>query len=91
MNAKKIDSHWVSTIEAAKVLGVSRVTVFNRIKKGLIKAEKVGGVYLIAASELRRIMGEPRLLDDLERERIDAMVKRAVEQYGIALQMLGKE
>ena len=33
---------YLSTTEVAKLLEVSRVTVFNRIKSGEIKAEKIG-------------------------------------------------
>jgi|GEM_PF-1489654 len=44
---------FVSTTEAAKLLGVSTVTVFKRIQKGEIKAQKVGRNYLIPRSEIQ--------------------------------------
>ncbi|MBU0578287.1 helix-turn-helix domain-containing protein [Patescibacteria group bacterium] len=38
---------FISTAEAAKILGISRVSVFNKIKSGDIKAVKVGRNYII--------------------------------------------
>lgn len=48
---------FVSTTEAAKLLGVSSVTVFKRIQSGKIKAQKIGRNYLIPRSEIGK---EPR-------------------------------
>ena len=41
-----------TTKEAAKLLGISSVAVFNKIKNGKINAEKIGKNYLIPRSEL---------------------------------------
>lgn len=38
---------YISTTEAAKLLEVSTVTIFNMIKDGRIKAQKVGRNYII--------------------------------------------
>lgn len=78
-----------STIEASKVLGVSRMTVFNMIKGDRLRATKVGRNYVIGHHALEEALG--RELGDAERADIDATVKRAVEEFGDTLKKLAKE
>jgi excisionase family DNA binding protein len=87
-NAKKA---WLSTAQAAELLGVSRVTVFKRIKDGTLMAEKVGRNYVIAADEVDRFLGKRGPLSEEEKAQIDEAVEKAVQQYGTALRMLGRE
>jgi len=42
----------LSVMEFAQITGTSRITVFNRIKKGLIKAHQVGRHYVIARQDV---------------------------------------
>ena len=44
-----------TTIELAKLLGISRVAVFNRIKKGEIKAQKMGRNFVIFKKDMEDI------------------------------------
>jgi excisionase family DNA binding protein len=41
-----------STPEVAKILGVSRIAIFKKIKSGKLKAVKVGKGYVVAKEEL---------------------------------------
>ena len=91
MKDKTLAKQWVSTEQAAKLFGVSRVTVFNRIKKGQLKAEKIGRNYIISMSEVDRCLGRRGPLSEEEKMRIAETTRKAVEQYGAALRMLGKE
>lgn len=91
MDKKGKEKHWISTVKAAELLGVSRVTIFNRIKKGTLKADKVGRDYLISIEEIDRYLGKRGPLSEEEKARIDEAVKRAVKQYGTTLRLLGKE
>lgn len=84
-----IKKDFFTTSEVAKFLGVSRITVFKKIKAGNIKAEKIGRIYAIPREELRVILGET--LSDDQKEVITAGVKKAIKDYGRALEMLGKE
>jgi len=43
---------FLSTSELAKIIGISRVAVFKRIRKGEIKAYKVGPTFVISWDEL---------------------------------------
>ena len=75
-----------STIELAKILGISRVAVFNRIKKGKIKATKVGRSFVIAKKDLGDILSVG--ISDSDKEKINLAVKKTVKEYGETLKML---
>lgn len=77
-----------STTEVAKLIGVSRITVFRRIKSGRIKAEKIGRTYAIPREELGVILG--KTLTEEQKRIITAGVKKAIKDYGRTLEMLGK-
>jgi excisionase family DNA binding protein len=81
-------SEYLTTAEAAKELGVSRVTVFNRIKAGTIKAERFGRGFAIPREEVTK---NRRGLSEEDKKTIEESVKRAVKDYGVALKLLGKE
>lgn len=48
MKSKK----FYTTAELAKLLGISRIAVFNKIKKGLIKAQKMGRNFVIFKKDI---------------------------------------
>ena len=79
----------ISTTEAAKILGISREAVLKRIKKGRLKAKKVGRNYAIDRNEIADISGEE--LSTKQKEVITKSVKRVVKEYGETLKLLGKE
>jgi excisionase family DNA binding protein len=79
---------FLSTIEAAKILGVSRVTLFNRIKSGEIEATKVGRNYIIPRDEIMNIAKKKGELSDKKMTEIDKGVDRVVSQYGETLKLL---
>lgn len=54
-----------TTAELAEVLGVSRITIFNKIKKGEIKAQKMGRNFVIFKKDLGDI---EILISELYRE-----------------------
>lgn len=64
-------------------MGVSRVTVFNRIKKGQIVAQRVGHSYVVSKTEIEGLEKNGYLQDKV--------VKRVIEEYGETLKLLGKE
>lgn len=47
-----INKSFYTTVELAKLLGISRVAVFNRIKSGEIKAEKMGRNFVIFKKDI---------------------------------------
>lgn len=80
---------YVTIPELAKLLGVSRIAIYNRVKKGQIPATKIGRTYVITDETVAEILG--RKVTDQEKKRIDAAVNRTVREYGEVLKMLSKE
>ncbi|PIV17885.1 MAG: hypothetical protein COZ15_00980 [Elusimicrobia bacterium CG_4_10_14_3_um_filter_49_12_50_7] len=81
MSNKKL----LSTTQAAALLGISRVAVFNKIKKGEIKAVKAGRNYAIETDDVTG--GD---LTDEEKKNIAAAVDKTVAEYGEVLSKLGR-
>ncbi len=83
----------ISVAELAKLIGISRVAVFNKIKKGQIRAQKVGRAYVIQLEDVQHLLpskGEHILSEESKRDIIHA-VEKVVKDYGEALKLLGKE
>lgn len=83
---KKI-KNLISSAKAASILGVSRVTVFRKIKSGELKAVRIGRSLLVFADQLTDVR---RLTDDRKKE-IEETVRRAVDEYGETFRLLGRE
>ena len=79
----------LSTSELAKLLGISRIAVFKKIKKGEIKAAKIGRNFVISKNNLPEILG--KVLSEEKKQEIDRAVKKTIKEYGETLRMLGKE
>lgn len=76
--------------QLAKELGVSRITVYNRVKSGKIPAAKVGTNFIVPARTVERLLRHDRITPARERW-IAAVVRRAVEQYGELFKVLSHE
>lgn len=79
----------ISTPELAKILGISRISVFKRIKSGKLKAKKLGRAFYISRKDLPEILGE--VVGDKQEKDINKAVQKAVNQYGETFRLLGKE
>lgn len=80
------DKQYISTSEAAESLGVSRVTVFNRIKNGQIPAKKAGRNFIIEKNQI--IKDKNTELTKKEKETINKAVDRTLQDYGETLKLL---
>ena len=83
------NSKYMSIQELAKILGISRIAVYKKVKKGDIKAVRIGRSFAIPKKYIDSILG--RSLGAKERGRIDAAVKKTVKEYGEVLKLLGRE
>jgi len=83
----------ISVAELAKILGISRIAVFNRIKKGQILASKIGRSYVISLDDIKDIIDGtgPKTLTEDEKKNITSAVEKTVREYGETLKLLGKE
>ena len=80
---------FITIPELAQILGVSRIAVYKRVKKGDIKAKKVGKVYLIPYTYVESILG--KRLTEKDKKEIEDAVKKTVREYGEVLKLLGRE
>ena len=80
---------YVSIPELARILGLSRVAVYKKVKKGQIKAVKIGRNYAIPKKYIMNILG--KALDREDKRLIDDAVKKTVKEYGRVLKLLGRE
>ena len=83
------DKKYITIPELAKLLGVSRIAIYNRVKKGQIPATKIGRTYVITDQTIANILGKE--VTRKGKQRIDAAVRKAVREYGEVLKRLGKE
>lgn len=81
--------NYISISELAKILGISRIAVYKKVKKGEIKAIRVGKFYVIPKKYIPDTLGHP--LDDDEKREIENAVKMTVRDYGDVLKKLGNE
>ena len=80
---------YITVPELAKILGLSRVAVYKKVRKGQIKAVRIGRNYAISRKYVEGILG--KTLGSRDRRQIDAAVKKVVRDYGSVLKMLGGE
>ena len=83
------NSKYISLPELAKLLGISRIAIYKKVKAGEIKASKIGRNYAVERKYVEQIMG--KALNDKEKKQIDKAVKKTVREYGEVLKLLGKE
>jgi excisionase family DNA binding protein len=75
--------------QAAKILGISRIAVYKKVKNGQIKAQKIGRNYAIPRQAIGISRGKP--LSASEKRRIDATVRKAFREYRETFRLLGRE
>jgi len=80
---------FLSTSTVAKILGISRVAVFKKIKSGKLKAEKIGRNFVITKEDLLEALGQT--LSEKRRQEIDEATRKAIQDFGEAFKRLGKE
>lgn len=83
------NKEFITTTELAKILGISRIAVFNRIKRGQIKAIRVGRNFIIPKDSIPEILGQA--LSREKKREIESAVKKTVQEYAETLRLLGKE
>ena len=83
------NKEFITIAELAKMLGISRIAVFNKVKKGQIQAVRIGRSYAIPAQNIAHILGET--LTDKQRNLIEKAVAKTVKEYIDTLKLLFKE
>ena len=80
---------YITIPELAKLLGVSRIAIYNRVKKGQIPATRIGRTYIITDQTIKDILGKE--VTTKGKKRIDTAVHKVVREYGEVLKKLVRE
>jgi excisionase family DNA binding protein len=83
------DKNYFTIPQVARILGISRIAVYNKVKKGEIRAVRIGRNYAIPEERLADIMG--KTLREGDKKEIDRAVKKTIREYGEVLRLLGDE
>ena len=67
---------FISTIEVAQILGISRIAVFKKIKSGEIKAQKVGRNFVVARQDILEIAG--KIMGEKRKQEIESSVEKTL-------------
>lgn len=78
-----------SSVEAARILHISRVSVFRQIKLGKIKATKIGRNFVISHEDLMEALGHK--IGPAKKEQIERAISRAMKDYKEVFERLAKE
>ena len=84
-----LEPRYISIQELARLLGISRIAVYKRVKKGQIKAVRIGRSYAIPKKYVEAILGHT--LAESDKTEIDRAVKKTVKEYGEVLKLLGRD
>jgi len=92
MKNKHEKSKYVSVAELAEMLGISRIAVFNKIKKGQVPAEKIGRAYAVPMEFVRNtFFHDTGIMTEEKKKNIGKVVGRVIKEYGETLKLLGQE
>lgn len=80
---------YITIPQLAKLLGLSRIEVYRKVRKGQIKAERIGRMYVITDREVVHIIDKQP--SDKDKGQIEKAVRKAVKDYGEVLRKLGEE
>lgn len=82
------EEKYISVVEAAKIMGYSRIHVVRLIHDGKVEAKKVGRSYVVDRSS---IGGVYKSITMEEKREVDKAVDRVFKTYSEALRKLSKE
>ncbi len=80
---------YITIPQLAKILGISRIAVYKKVKSGQIKATRIGKKYVISDRDITHLLGGK--LSGKDKKRIDAAIQKVIAEYGELLRMLGKD
>ncbi len=86
-------NEYFSIAQVAKILKISRIAVYKKVKKKEIPAIRIGKIYAIPKKDIlqkiSKIKGHP--LKPEEKDKIQRAVSKTVNEYGEVLKRLGAE
>lgn len=82
-------TNFLSLAQLGKILGKSRITIYNKVKQGKIHAIRIGRSYAVPIDNLDKIIGKE--LSDEQKKQIEEVVVKTVKEYGEVLKLLANE
>jgi excisionase family DNA binding protein len=82
-------ANYLTIPQLAEILGISRIAVYKKVKKGEIEAIKIGRTYAIPKKLILGILG--KTLKKTSKQEIDKAIRKTVDEYGEVLKLLGRE
>jgi len=80
---------YITIPRLAELLGVSRISIYKKVKKGQIPAIRIGRNYAITDQTIAQVLGEE--LSEKEKRQIDTAITKTIEQYGEVIRELGNK
>ena len=80
---------YITIPRLADLLGVSRISIYKKVKKGQIPAIRIGRNYAITDQTIAQVLGEE--LSKKEKRQIDTAITKTIEQYGEVIRELGNK
>lgn len=84
-----MEKNELSTAEVARLLGISRVAVFRKIKSGELKAQKRGRNFVVSSKEFSKMISK-KLTHKMKKE-IEKAVRKIINEHSETLRMLGED
>jgi excisionase family DNA binding protein len=78
---------YITIGQLSNILGISRIAVYKKVKKGQIKAERIGRIYAIPREYVDGLLGTA--LREEDKVEINKAVRKTVREYGEVLRLLG--
>jgi len=82
-------TEYISIPQLAEIMGISRIAVYRKVRKGQIKAIRIGRNFAIPYKYVLDILGKTP--GPAGKKQIDAAVSKTIKEYGQTLRMLAKE
>ena len=83
------EKEYITIPELAKLLGISRIAVYKKVKNGEIKSTKIGRIHAIPKEYISGILGKD--VSEKAKKEIDKAIRKTVREYGDTLKLLGGE
>lgn len=84
-----MNKEYLSVPEMAKLLGISRIAVYQKVKRNLIQAIRIGRNYAIPKKEIAVLL--EKTLSEKNKAQIRRAVQKTIREYGETLRLLGRE
>jgi len=81
------EKEYITIPELAKLLGISRIAVYKKVKNGEINAKRIGKIHAIPKEYISKILGKE--VSEKAKKEIDNAIQKTLREYGDTLKLLG--